>query len=66
MNSFVERLKVDNPTISQILGEQEKRKWEITKGIHYKTVSNTSSLNVSLHKNINLKNEIVCPHGVKF
>ena len=66
MNSFTEKLKASNPAICQILCEQEKHKWEITKGVHYKTVNDTSSYEVSFKRNINLKNDIVCPPGVKF
>lgn len=66
MNKYVEHLKAKNPMINRILCEQEKHKWEITQGARYKTVSDTSAYEMSFEKFANLKNNTVCPHGVKF
>lgn len=66
MNKYVEHLKAKNPMINRVLCEQEKCKWEITQGARYKTVSDTSAHEMSCEKFTNLKNNIICPHGVKF
>lgn len=66
MNSYLEELKARNPMISRILCEQEKCKWEITRGARYETVSDTSAYELSLEKSSSFKNDAVCPRGVKF
>ena len=47
MNKYVEHLKAKNPMINRVLCEQEKCKWEITQGVRYKTVSDTSAYEMS-------------------
>ena len=66
MNKYVEHLKAKNPMINRVLCEQEKCKWEITQDARFKTVSDTSAYEMSCEKFTNLKNNIICPHGVKF
>lgn len=66
METYVEKLKAKNPMINQILCEQERHKWEITRGSRYKTVSDTSAYRESFEKFANFKTNTVCPLGVKY
>lgn len=66
MESYLEKLKADNPIIGKILREQEKNKWEITQGRQYKTVSNTSASKVSFEEYTSLKSDLICQLGVKY